>query len=401
MAKSARQAATFADLAQFLAMRREGLGRMLIAEKLGRSSATIQNWMEAARDGRTKAVEGGIKHAGKMYASDGGDSLPQHSNTDNDIREAADAMRVEAEKRGKKKRKTEKDDSDLRGPANPRVVSPERPERPKTDVLWAAHEKSSNANIQYVKGQSLAEINLGEGPVALTFVSDQHIEGDGLTDLKRMREDATLIRDTKGVYALLGGDGVNNHIKHRGAIIHARSTPDDAWALYDHYLGLLDPKIIAVTSGNHDLWSSDFAGIDMVKRLADSHRLFYAPHQVYMTVIVGQQKYVLGLRHQYRYGSSFNMGHSIHRWYDMGERTFDIGVICHHHESWVGTFKRHGKNIWGARPGSYQVTSGYAGQYGFNDSDPTCPTFILYGDDRRVAGFDDLRTALAVLRSRR
>lgn len=402
-ANHGRRGTEFRELAAFLALRESGAGRVKIARELKRPTATIQNWIQAADEGRLRRVEGGIQYGDVFYespftkqATGGTPSVSKAPERAPSIREAAHDMRKSVETRSAPPQTS----WPLRGPGDFEVRMPggvERPQRPTGIELWKAAEDINARNIAVVKSQSLGEVDFGPGPVALTFVSDQHIEPNGLCDLRRMRADAELIRDTPGVFCMLGGDGVNNHIKHRAAILLTQSTPDDAWMLYDHYLDLLEPKIVAAISGNHDLWTHEAAGVDMVRRLAESRRLFYAPNHVYITVKVGGQQYVVAMRHQYRYGSSFNMGHTIHRWYDMGDQPFDVGVVCHEHEAWVGTFKRHGRNVWGARPGSYQVTSGYAGQYGFNDSDPTCPTFIFYGDHRRVVGFDDLRTAVKVL----
>jgi hypothetical protein len=169
---------------------------------------------------------------------------------------------------------------------------------------------------------------------------------------------------------------------------------DDQWRLFDHYLTIFAEKILVLISGNHDAWTVQTAGVDVLRRIAESHRICYAPAEARIAVTVGDVKYDICLRHQYRYNSSFNLNHAVKRMFDMSSEPFDIGIICHHHEANLESFQKHGKKRYGARPGSYQLTSNYSRQYGFNNAYPTCPTFILFPDGRRIIGFDDIRDAL-------
>lgn len=234
-------------------------------------------------------------------------------------------------------------------------------------------------------------------PVALAFVSDQHLTMHGPCDVRRAFADAEAIQQTPGLFCLVGGDGVDNHIKHRAAMVGKGSRPTDEYRLYDGYLRALGHKILAVISGNHDDWTRDASGVDMVGLLAARHRLHYAPDEVVMTVrLVPEpgaegQEYTVKLRHQYRYNSSLNLTHTVKRLYDMGGDPFDVGVVCHNHEAEVGTFNRHGLVRYAIRPGSYQVESAWSRRVGFGQSYPTCPGVVLWPGERRIELFEDLR----------
>lgn len=279
----------------------------------------------------------------------------------------------------------------------PVVTSEYQP--PETSGRWEQIAEENAEKIRRVQQQGRISVSFSHGLVGLVAVSDQHIAPGTACDMRRMKADAELIRDTPGLYCVLGGDGVDNHIKHRSAVLHGKAI-ETQWELYEEYLAILGPKVLAVISGNHDHWTQQFAGVDMVARLAKNGSVCYAPHEAFLTVRVGPQTYRVAIRHQYRFNSATNQTNAVKRWWDMGPEEWDIGILCHHHESALEPFVRHGKTRWAARPGSYQVTSDHSRQYGFNDTRPTCPTFILFPDRNHVIGFPDVSDAVWALGDR-
>jgi len=266
---------------------------------------------------------------------------------------------------------------------------------------WEKAEVDGRKRIDKAIKQGRFKVDFEKGPVAICAISDQHIAKGTPCDFARMREDAELIRDTEGFYAVLGGDGVDNHIKHRAAMISARSNPDDQWRLFDHYLQLFgdskhnESKILAVISGNHDAWTKEMSGVDYLSSVVANNKLCYAPAEARLDITVEGQPYKMVMRHQTgRFNSSLNQTHAVKRFYEYNDETFDIGVIGHHHEAAIEMFIRHGLKRYAARPGSYQITSPYAHQYGFGRSIPTCPTFVLFPGERRMIGFADVRDAV-------
>ena len=270
--------------------------------------------------------------------------------------------------------------------------------------LWERAKQVTSAQITYQRDRHEAEIGfLTNKPIALVFASDQHITQSGPVNLEQMEADAKLVADTPGMYAILGGDGVDNHIKHRAALVNSGSVPGREWVLYDHYLGMFGSRLAAMVSGNHDDWTHDFAGIDMVQRIAERRRIFYAPDYVVLNVRLKTDPdeegttYRVKIRHQYRYGSSFNQTHSLKRMWEMDDHDFDIGVLCHLHEAAMEPFKKHGKWRWAFRSGSYQHTSGHSRRYGYGWGQPSCPTAIIWPGQMRMLGFLDVRDAAGYL----
>lgn len=269
---------------------------------------------------------------------------------------------------------------------------------PAKDV-WDRVEIENAKRIERSLSQSKFKATLpSDRPAAICFVSDQHISCGNVVDMKRMRDDALFIATTPNVYVVLGGDGVDNHIKHKSAIIAARSQPDDQWRLYNYYLEILAEKIAVVISGNHDAWTNQIASVDMVKWLAERNRIRYSPHSAYVEFALGQLVYRVCIAHQYQFNSRMNLTHTVKQMLNFGEHDFDIGCVCHHHEPAMESFRRRGLWRLAFRPGAYQITSDYSAQYGFPVAQPTCPTAVVFPNQRKMVGFDDVRDAVSFMR---
>lgn len=267
-----------------------------------------------------------------------------------------------------------------------------------TGSLWDRRKEETSRAIEYHKKRHRAVVGFPPTkPIGLTFISDQHISEGTPSDLNRMEKDAQLVRDTPGLYAVLGGDGIDNHVKHRTAIIASGSKPGNEWRLYDHYLGFFGYKIAAMISGNHDDWTKDFTDVDVVGMLSKKHRIFYAPDYVLLDVELGDVTYKVKIRHQYRFSSSLNETHSVKRMWSEDGDDFDVGVVCHKHTAALEPFEKHGAVRWALRPGSYQYMSGFSRRIGYPPSLPTCPTMIFLPDRREMHGFRDVRWAAAFL----
>jgi transposase len=282
------------------------------------------------------------------------------------------------------------------------AIEPRYSEAEDWSASWHASEKDNAKRIEAARERHTFDLDIpSDKPVAFSFISDQHITTGNTVDLQRMREDAELIASSEGVYAILGGDACDNHIKHRVAILASRCQPSDQWRLFDFYLSIFASKIAVVISGNHDLWTDQIGGVDVLRRIILDKRLHYAPDEARLNVTVGGQLYKLAVRHQYRFNSTMNQLHTVKQWWRFGEEEFDVGCVCHHHEPAAEDFLAHGQWRWACRPGSYQITSGYSRQFGYNRTFPTCPTVVLWPKTRRIVGFKDLADGLVYLKGAR
>lgn len=267
--------------------------------------------------------------------------------------------------------------------------------------LWLTQEKKScdylDEHLRSDERRIIHDTNL---PIGICFVGDQHIGNEG-TNHKLMREDAALIASTPGMYAILGGDGWDNHIKHLAAIINAKSAPADQAKMFVYYVSLFKSKILAVISGNHEAWTKQVAGIDVLKMLIDHGTIVYHPHGLKLTLQVGEREYRLYIRHKTQYNSSMNPTHTIKQLFRFGDWPFDIGFRGDQHEADIEEFRGHGLMRWAIRGSSYEVLSEFGEMKGYARPIPICPVVILWPDERRIDGYSDLRKAILPLKAAR
>lgn len=349
-------------------LRKLGYGRDNISRSVKRSPATVQHWIGKidsgewpTKDHRKEASVYKDKHTGETFD------------------DAVQAMAAAA------------------GVVH---LADEAEPEPSVEEQWQTAETVTEKNINRARLLGIFEADLTDGdkPIAITFASDQHIDPGGLSAMTRMRQDAELIAGTSGLYCCLVGDGVDNHIKHRGAVLSAKSGPDQQYKLFDYYLEILSDSLLCAISGNHDQWSKSIGGVDMVQKLVAARKLHYAPDAAHLRVKLGSQSYAVEMAHQYRYSSSLNLLHTVKRMWDMGAREFDIGVVAHHHVPAFEEFEKRGRPTLGFRPGAYQHTSSHARMYGYGAIDcPTCPTVILFPGTRQMMPFRDVWQAVPLL----
>lgn len=236
-----------------------------------------------------------------------------------------------------------------------------------------------------------------DSPILLTNLSDAHL-GNEFTDHGRALEDIRLVRDTPGAFAVFGGDGTDNFIKHASAMISSTSTPAQEYAALEYYLSEGGKKLIAGVSGNHNFWTKGFAGVDYLTSVFGRLGIAYAPHRVRLVLHVNAIEYRIELRHNYRFKSALNLSNGLQRMYDFTDWQWDIGLLGHTHDGpFCVPFERHGSTRWGGLAGSYKVFCDHGEQWGFNNAIPSSPAFILYPDRHEIVGFKDLRIAIAYL----
>jgi hypothetical protein len=236
-----------------------------------------------------------------------------------------------------------------------------------------------------------------DGPIGLTPLADIHFGGK-LVDYDAIERDTKILMNTEGLYAVIGGDGVDNHIKHLAAIIAQSMTPGEQWAWFSDWIETIVEKLIAIVGGNHDYWTCALTGYDPLKEICKGREVPYDPDQIAMDLTVGDVIYRVLVRHKYRFNSSLNPAHSVKRMYDMLEH-FDVGIVCDQHENVCENFKRNNLQRWAIRPGSYQISSSFSRFKGFPAADPVCPVAVFMPDEREIVCIPNLKLGAMFLRA--
>lgn len=259
-----------------------------------------------------------------------------------------------------------------------------------TEYLGSRHERPQDYVEYGIETQK---------PILLVHFGDLHLGNKG-TDHKRARYHAELIRDTPGAFAIFGGDGVDNFIKHQSAMISSTSTPREQYSALEYWLSIFGTeKLLGGISGNHDFWTANFAGVDYLRDLFRRLKVPYVPHRLRLALQVGSVRYNIELRHSYRFKSSLNLSNGLQRMWEHSDWEWDLGLLCHTHDGpFMFPFQRHGKTRWGGLCGSYKVHDDYGQQWGWNDAKADSTAFLLDPKTHDVTGFDSVEKGVAHLR---
>jgi len=238
------------------------------------------------------------------------------------------------------------------------------------DELWAqAFKAQLQAEEQAWRRQHQTITIHGEEPFALAYLSDLHI-GAASTDYRALRADAEIIRDTPRMWAGYHGDGINNWIVGKlAALERDEIVPFDAEiALFADWLRMVGPSLLWVVAGNHENWTRQIAGIDLLRGLlGDDVRVLYDRFEVCFRLVWGERVWRYKVRHKWRYSSIFNATHAIEVGWQRGSTDFDVGLGGHTH---VGTvcrpFWRHGHERYAVLTGTYNIGDPYGRELGLS-----------------------------------
>ena len=238
-----------------------------------------------------------------------------------------------------------------------------------------------------------------KSPIGVAFIADQHL-GSYYVDYDKAEADAKLVADTPNMYAIFGGDSIDNFIKLAisSAMLESTAPPAEQLKLLEYYLSMFKGKILAMVSGNHELWMKEMTSFDIYKHILKVVPT-YEPFAAKIDLYVGLIEYKIMIRHKYRFNSSFNLTHTVKRMYDMCDYPFDIGVICHHHQATYEPFSKHGQTRWAVRTGTYKITDEFASKIGFPPpNNKIVPTAILYPDEKKIEMVGSIEAAAKLIK---
>lgn len=282
-------------------------------------------------------------------------------------------------------------------------VTPEQAARPEN--IWTFAIEAQRVVFDKQARKQRQSITLPDEPVAIAFLSDLHIGSSG-TDYAAIRDDAQLVRDTPGMYAVFHGDGMDNWVVSKLTQLQRGQALgfDAERLLFEDWMSMIAPKLIAWVEGNHDLWTEKLVGVNPNRKYLDDARMLWDRNQCVFSLEHCSHTRRIKIRHKWRYSSIYNPTHGLQVGWERGDDDYDIAVGGHTH---IGTmchsFYRHGRIRHAILTGTYKVIDSFGEEIGFpRPKGRGCGALVLTPDGEQIF-VDTLPMAtqfLAYLRSR-
>jgi hypothetical protein len=266
---------------------------------------------------------------------------------------------------------------------------------PDIDAAKAAAFAAQKRTAAFMMKRQSQVIRLPNRPSGMAYLSDLHL-ADPYTDYVNVYNDAEIIERTPDLHCGINGDALNNWIvgklqaKQRSQIV----TFESELALFTDWINSISNSLRFALSGNHELWSTQLAGIDIVRDSLKGLNVLYDPHEIVFTLKIGKQSVVHKARHSWRGYSIFNDTHGIEVGWQRGDTPFDIGIGGHTH---IGTllrpFIRHKVMKKAILIGTYKMDDEYARALGLAQGVGLGSGAMVFHPDGRQQWCEDLETA--------
>jgi len=175
-------------------------------------------------------------------------------------------------------------------------------------------------------------IRFDYGPVCLAFQGDEHYGNSGC-DIDHALEDAKIIAETPGMYAIKMGDLIDNFLIGylQGENAKQSLSIEEQWECAKHQLRMMSGSVIGVVGGNHTGWSRSMTHLDPVRDIAPDEVL-YDPHELQFRLKVGRASKDVFLRHKFSKGhSQWNETHALEKAAKFSHPGHDIYAAAHIH----------------------------------------------------------------------
>ncbi len=273
---------------------------------------------------------------------------------------------------------------------NPRVIQEPTPEivgadshvEPDITRIRESAERRFAAKSQRAEQKRHQKVRFPFGPVALFFVSDQHIGAEG-TDVARMFREQEQIVNTPGAYVWQTGDVVDSMIM--GRLISENMNPSlpvyEQWQLAKAYLAGFGERLVAHVAGNHDNWHRKLTGVDYARDICPDGPL-YDSDEIRATVHVGNQEFAVYSRHKTRGNSIYNPTHGLERIARFDTSRYQIYAAAHVHRGAVAReFTLDGDRKIALMSGTYKTEDSWALEMGFEKHDSSTACAVVLHDD--------------------
>ena len=291
-------------------------------------------------------------------------------------------------------------------PAGPEI---EYPDLPADDIDPAEIIARASADFAQQKAARAArkwfEIKVkGTKPIGVVWMGDPHVDNPG-TNWPLLEQHIKIIRDTEGVYSILGNDLTDNWVG-RLARLYARSnmSKNRASRLARWIIAEAGLKPLAVIGGNHDLWND---GLDLFKAVA-AKKVPVEAWGAKMALRFGNDRVCrLHLKHDFAGHSQWNPLHGPQKHALMGEEAHVYAAAHKHNWALYKSEHEHRNHVyWLARARGYKFFDEHAEMHGFGSQQHGASIFILVDPAAKtesgfVTCFDDVEEGAEFLKWKR
>lgn len=262
------------------------------------------------------------------------------------------------------------------------------------DILDTIIKLQEDLEVKDVEDTVDISISSKRNWVLLCFLSDLHLGGE-LVDYKKLKQDINIISSDRDAYCMMLGDITDNFIlpnkTNQGSTL---LPPKVQWALAKQIAQKLSGSCLVMLIGDHEAWTVDFTGLNPIEEIAKMIGAKYLRWGGVINLNVNDIEYTIGVRHRFRYESSFNLTNAVKRFLEFGI-DFDIGVIGHRHVPDIEWAIMKGKPRVFVRTGSYKVLDNFVDKYGYRGY-PLSPTVLLNTSEKEILIFQDVQVAYKV-----
>ncbi len=269
------------------------------------------------------------------------------------------------------------------------------------DLMEQAQEKIRNLETE--QKEANININTKANYIALAFCSDFHLENVN-TDLKQLRNDFKIIKETPNFYMGFGGDILDGFLigPHpngaREAVVSIKTARMAAGKLFDTIKG----KVLWTILGCHDNWEKDAAQYDTCEHIARKLRIPYLGHGGDINLKVnGGVEYFIHARHKYPGGGKLNgTGCCKNILRDVNPK-YDLVCVSHNHIAEIKIEDFLGKQRVYVRSGSYKKSDEYSKMLGYveNEFNQQIPVALLNTKTKEMKVVSGISNASSLLKA--
>lgn len=245
--------------------------------------------------------------------------------------------------------------------------------------------KATRRRLRADSARELIEISLDvSGPFAIAMIGDPHIDNPGC-NIDLLFQHTELINSTEGMFAICVGDVQDGWVGRLARLWAGQGiAAAESQVLVDHWLKVLQPKLVALCAGNHDVWCDGISGQGPMDWIRAGGTVF-EKHGVRLRMTTKDKSRVtINMRHDFPGRSQYNAAHGPNKSLMFGCRD-DVAVAGHTHEFGRGVRldPETRKPMHAVRLGSYKHSDDYARQLGLLDNNVTeCAVLMVDPSER-------------------